>query len=131
MTYALSNPRIGGWWQGRAQRKADDISNRVRDEYCRVHRPENYEERRAEYDAALDDLEVASTLAISKIKWDLAIEQGRLDLSTRHTNRAVRARIDALRAMLEAKRLEHSTAVEQLTLKYRDILEYDETLASL
>lgn len=119
---------LGSWFQSRAARK----QARAREEFEIAHRPQDYDRRRMEYGMAISHLESDVAWSISKLEVEIArLEASLPQAGTAKTHRTIRARLDALRAMVETKRLVYTSTLESLSMRYRDVLEYDTALASL
>ena len=113
---------VGTLFKTRAQRK----QAKARRDYDRDHRPRDYARRNMEYHAALDRLKSESAIAMSRIEDEIARTEIRIPLAgTTKTHRTLKANLEALKAMLEDKRLAFETAREALSMKYHDILEYE------
>lgn len=118
---------FGAWYGTRAQRKAD----KLRRAYDRDHRPGDYDRRRFEYYSAVEQLQRQTENDLYRLEVDARQVEMQLPLAgTAKTHRTLKSRLDALRSMMEDKRLALTTGLEALSMKYGDVLEYDRTMAS-
>lgn len=125
---ATVQQRVG--LQSRVDRKAAKESARARKEYSRRHRPDDFGKRRREYVTAMDRLESETRSNMSKIRAEISQLEHRMSVSSHRANLAIKARVDALRSMLEDHRLAYQTARETLILNFQDVLEYERVLTT-
>lgn len=118
---------VGAAFQGRAGRK----QAKARRAYSRDHQPQNYARRRMEYGIAVDRLESEISADIYRLEVESSTIQMQLPVATGKSYRHLKARLDALKAMVEDKRLARSSTLESLSMQYRDILEYDAAMEAL
>lgn len=125
---ATSAILVGSWFRSRAERKQE----KARRDFDRNHRPRDYARRYGEYHTALDRLETETARLLHELEVEVYQLQARLPLAgTTKTHRTLKARLDALKAMMEDKRLAYETAREALSMKYRDIVEYEAAIQAL
>lgn len=114
------------WFQGRSARKAE----KARAKYAQEHCPENYEIRRAEFEAAADKLHTETDQTLLTLQGEISyLEHRVLSAGTAKSAKTMRSRIQYLKAKVESARLAYQTSLDSLVMQYQDIVEYEAGLA--